>query len=94
LPELALIEGNQSVATKPDESLSPSLFTVCSTFATIHRNYYCVFMTAGRESRSGFDLVERRFWTARSVSRLSEILTWTKSTRDFVQRLTGQHPSI
>jgi hypothetical protein len=38
LPELALIEGNQQVATKPDASLSPSLFTVCSLFVLIHRN--------------------------------------------------------
>jgi hypothetical protein len=38
LPELALIEGNQQVAIKSDESLSPSLFTVCSLFVLIHRN--------------------------------------------------------
>lgn len=35
MPELVLIEGNEQVATKPDESLSPSLFTICSHFATI-----------------------------------------------------------
>jgi hypothetical protein len=38
LPELALIEENQQVATKPDESLSPSLFTSHSHFASIRRN--------------------------------------------------------
>jgi len=38
LPELALIEGNQQFATKPDESLSPSLFTFRSHFAAIHRD--------------------------------------------------------
>jgi len=37
LPELALIEGNQRVAMKPDESLSPSLFTISSLSAAIHR---------------------------------------------------------
>jgi hypothetical protein len=36
LPELALIEGNQLVATKPDESLSPSLFTFRSHFAALY----------------------------------------------------------
>jgi hypothetical protein len=46
LPELALIEGNQQVATKSGESLSPSLFTFHSYFATIHRHYYYDFMTA------------------------------------------------
>jgi hypothetical protein len=38
LPELAIIEGNQQVAMKPDESLSPSLFTFRSHFAAIHRD--------------------------------------------------------
>jgi hypothetical protein len=38
LPELAIIEGNQLVATKPDESFSPSLFTLCSRFTTIRRH--------------------------------------------------------
>jgi hypothetical protein len=38
LPELALIEGNQQVATKPDESISPSLFTFRSHFAAIRRD--------------------------------------------------------
>jgi hypothetical protein len=38
LPALALFEGNQQVATKPDESLSPSLFTFRSHFASTHRN--------------------------------------------------------
>jgi len=46
LPELALIEGNQLVATKPDESLSPSLFTFRSHFAAIHHYWYYEFMTA------------------------------------------------
>jgi hypothetical protein len=46
LPELALIEGIQQVAMKRDESLSPSLFTFRSYFATIHRYYYYDFMTA------------------------------------------------
>jgi hypothetical protein len=46
LPELALIEGNQQVAIKPDESLSPSLFTFDSHFAAIHRYYHYEFMTA------------------------------------------------
>ncbi len=46
MPELALIEGNQQVATKPDESLSPSLFTFHSRFATIRRDKYYVFLTA------------------------------------------------
>jgi len=45
LPELVLIEGNQLVATKRDESLSPSLFTFRSHFVTIHHDYYYVFMT-------------------------------------------------
>jgi len=45
LPELALIEGNQLVATKRDESLSPSLFTFRSHFAAIHHHWYYVFMT-------------------------------------------------
>ena len=38
LPELALIEGNQLVVMKPDESLSPSLFTFRSHFAAIHHD--------------------------------------------------------
>jgi len=38
LPELTLIEGIQQVAIKRDESLSPSLFTVCSHFAAIPHN--------------------------------------------------------
>jgi hypothetical protein len=46
LPELVLIEGIQQVAMKRDESLSPSLFTFHSHFATIHRYYYYDFMTA------------------------------------------------
>jgi len=36
LPELVLIEGNQQVAMKRDESLSPSFFTFRSHFAAIH----------------------------------------------------------
>jgi hypothetical protein len=36
LPELALTEGNKQVVMKPDESLSPSLFTFRSHFAAIH----------------------------------------------------------
>jgi hypothetical protein len=43
---LALIEGNLQVATKSDESLSPSLFTIRSYFATIDRYYYYDFTTA------------------------------------------------
>ena len=39
-------EGNQPVATKPDESLSPSLFTFRSHFAAIHHYQYYEFMTA------------------------------------------------
>jgi hypothetical protein len=35
LPELVLIEENQQVAMKRDESLSPSLFTFRSPFTTI-----------------------------------------------------------
>jgi hypothetical protein len=35
---LAIIEGNQLVATKRDEPLSPSLFTFRSRFTTIHRH--------------------------------------------------------
>jgi hypothetical protein len=31
---------------KPDELLSPSLFTFRSHFAVIHHHYYYVFMTA------------------------------------------------
>jgi hypothetical protein len=46
LPELVLIEGIQQVAMKRDESLSPSLFTFRSHFATIHRYYYYDLMTA------------------------------------------------
>jgi len=48
LPELVLIEGIKQVAMKRDESLSPSLFTFRSHFATIHRYYYYDydFMTA------------------------------------------------
>jgi len=42
LPELALIEGNQQVATKPDESLSPSLFTFRSHFASIVLRRTCL----------------------------------------------------
>jgi hypothetical protein len=38
LPELALIEGNQQVATKPDESISPSLFIIRSHFGAIHHH--------------------------------------------------------
>jgi len=38
LPELALAEGNQQVAMKRDESLSPSLFTIRSRFAAIHHD--------------------------------------------------------
>jgi hypothetical protein len=46
LPELALIEGNQQVAMKPDESLSPSLFTFRSHFAAVYHHWYYDFMTA------------------------------------------------
>jgi hypothetical protein len=46
LPQLVLIEEIQPVAMKRDESLSPSLFTFRSHFATIHRYYYYDFMTA------------------------------------------------
>jgi len=55
LPELALIEGNQQVAIKRDESLSPSLFTFRSQFAVNHHRYYYVFVTAdyGRIGVSG-----------------------------------------
>jgi hypothetical protein len=38
LPDLALIEGIQQVAMKPDESLSPSLFTFRLHFAAIHHH--------------------------------------------------------
>jgi hypothetical protein len=38
LPELALAEGNQQVAMKPDESLSPSLFTFHWRFVAIHHD--------------------------------------------------------
>jgi hypothetical protein len=38
LPELALAEENQQVAMKPDESLSPSLFTLRSHFAAVHHH--------------------------------------------------------
>jgi hypothetical protein len=38
LPELALVEGNQQVAMKPSELLSPSLFTFRSRFAEIHHH--------------------------------------------------------
>jgi hypothetical protein len=38
LPELALIEENQHVAMKRDESISPSLFTFRSHFAAIRRD--------------------------------------------------------
>jgi hypothetical protein len=38
LPELALAEGNQRVAMKADESLSPSLFTFRSRFAAVHHD--------------------------------------------------------
>jgi len=34
LPVLVLIEGNQQVATKPDESLSPSLFNLPAATST------------------------------------------------------------
>jgi hypothetical protein len=50
LPELVLIEGNQQLAMKPDESFSLSLFTFRSHFATIHYHQYYDFMTA-RASR-------------------------------------------
>jgi hypothetical protein len=50
LPELALIEGNQLVATTPDESLSLSLFTFHSHFASIHPDEYYIFTTARRRS--------------------------------------------
>jgi hypothetical protein len=46
LPELVLIEGIQQVAMKRDESLSPSLFTFRSYFATIHHFYHYDCMTA------------------------------------------------
>jgi len=46
LPELALAEGNQQVAMKPSELLSPSLFTFRWRFAAVHHHYYCDFMTA------------------------------------------------
>jgi hypothetical protein len=38
LTNLALIEGHLQVATKPDESCSPSLFTFRSYFAAIHHH--------------------------------------------------------
>jgi hypothetical protein len=38
LPELVLTEGIQQVAMKPDESLSPSLFTFRSHLAAIHHH--------------------------------------------------------
>jgi hypothetical protein len=46
LPELARTEGNQQVAMKRAESLSPSFFTFRSHFAIIHRYYYYDLMTA------------------------------------------------
>jgi hypothetical protein len=46
MPELGIIEGNQQVAIKRDESLSPSLFTFRSYFAAIHHDWYYEFMTA------------------------------------------------
>jgi hypothetical protein len=45
LPELALIEGNQQVATKPDQSLSPSLFAFRSHLPSIDHNSYYIFTT-------------------------------------------------
>ena len=51
LPELAIIEGNQLVATKRDESFSPSLFTFLSYFVAIHHGLYYVFMTVDLTSR-------------------------------------------
>jgi hypothetical protein len=38
LPKLALAEGNQQVAMKADESLSPSLFTFRSCFAAVRHD--------------------------------------------------------
>jgi hypothetical protein len=38
LPELALAEGNQQVAMKQDESLSPSLVNFRSHFAAVHHH--------------------------------------------------------
>jgi len=38
LPEVAPIERNQEVVMKPDESLSPSLFTFCSQFIAFCRD--------------------------------------------------------
>jgi len=38
LPELAFAEENQQVAMKPDDSLSPSLFTFRLRFAAIHHH--------------------------------------------------------
>jgi hypothetical protein len=46
LPELALAEGNQQVAMKPSELLSPSLFTFRWRFAAVQHHYYYDFMTA------------------------------------------------
>jgi len=38
LPELVLIEGNEQVVMKPDESLSPSLFTFRLHLAAVHHH--------------------------------------------------------
>jgi hypothetical protein len=38
LPELAMAEGNQQVAMKPDESLSPSLFTFRWHLRAVHHD--------------------------------------------------------
>jgi hypothetical protein len=45
LPEVAPIERNQEVVMKPDESLSPSLFTFCSQFIAFCRDYRDIFVT-------------------------------------------------
>jgi len=65
LPELALIEGNQQVATKPDQSLSPSLFTFRSHLPSIDHNQYYIFTTVEATAKARavqhFPIFERRF---------------------------------
>jgi hypothetical protein len=81
--ELALIEGNQQVATKPDESLSSFLFAFQSHFAVIHRDSYYVFMTL-RQVRTShlpdfLGILERPSWA--HVNRRRQIQSFLTKAR-------------
>jgi hypothetical protein len=90
LPELALIEGNQQIATKPDESSSPSLFTFRSYFAAIHHHYYYVFMTARTVTDSPRSVVRKMKSQLRSRTPVHRWASCLNNITHFDGRSTAQ----